>query len=60
MYNLYSILKTPEHDVLVVRQLHPMSPTILSLGCGFILRQFNQMVRLANRSDVEVVRGTMG
>jgi hypothetical protein len=60
MYNLYSILKTPEHDILVVRQLHLMSAAIFSLGCGFILRQFNQMVRLANGSDVEVVRGAVG
>jgi hypothetical protein len=35
MYNLYSILKTPEHDVLLVGQIRPMSPTLLPLGCGF-------------------------
>jgi hypothetical protein len=29
MYNLYSILKTSEHDVLLVRQLHPVSPALL-------------------------------
>jgi hypothetical protein len=29
MYNLYSILKTPEHGVLLVRRLHPLSPALL-------------------------------
>jgi hypothetical protein len=29
MYNLYSILKTSEYDVLLVRQLHPVSPAFL-------------------------------
>jgi hypothetical protein len=52
MYNLYSILKTTEHDVLLVRQLHPVSFALLPTGCGFkpylllcfysILRRFNQ------------------
>jgi hypothetical protein len=31
MYNLYSILKTLEHGVILVRRLHPLSPTLLSL-----------------------------
>jgi hypothetical protein len=35
MYNLYSILKTPEHDILLFRRLHPVSLALLLLGCGF-------------------------
>jgi hypothetical protein len=35
MCNLNSILKTPQHDVLQVRQFHPVSPTLLSLMRGF-------------------------
>ena len=35
IYNLYSILKTSEHDVLLVRQLHTVSPALLPLGHGF-------------------------
>jgi hypothetical protein len=35
MYHLYSILKTPEHDVLLVRRLHPLSLCFLPSGCGF-------------------------
>jgi hypothetical protein len=35
MYNLYSILKTPEHDVVLVRQLHLVSPALFPSGCGF-------------------------
>jgi hypothetical protein len=35
MYNLYSILKISEHDVLLVRQLRPVSSTLLPSGCGF-------------------------
>jgi hypothetical protein len=35
MYNLYSILKTSEHDVLLVRRLHPVSPALLPSGHGF-------------------------
>jgi hypothetical protein len=35
MYNLYSILKTPKHDVLLVRRLHPVSPTLLPSRRGF-------------------------
>jgi hypothetical protein len=35
MYNLYSILKTPRHEVLLVRRLHPVSPTLLPSVCGF-------------------------
>jgi hypothetical protein len=29
MYNLYSMLKTIKHDVLLVRRLHSVSLTIL-------------------------------
>jgi hypothetical protein len=32
MYNLYSILKTHEHDVILVKRLHPVSPVILPSG----------------------------
>jgi hypothetical protein len=35
MYNLYSIIKTPVYDVLLVRRLHPVSPTLLPSGRGF-------------------------
>jgi hypothetical protein len=35
MYNLYSILKTPKHDVLPVRLFHPVSPALLLSGHGF-------------------------
>jgi hypothetical protein len=35
MYNLYSILQTLEHDVLLVRQLRLVSPTLLPSRCGF-------------------------
>jgi hypothetical protein len=35
MYNLYSILKTHEHDILLVRWFHLVSPTVLPLGRGF-------------------------
>jgi hypothetical protein len=35
IYNLYSILKTTEYDVLLVRQLHPDSPALIPLGHGF-------------------------
>jgi hypothetical protein len=35
MYNLYSILKTPKHDVLLVRRLHAVSPTLLPSRRGF-------------------------
>jgi hypothetical protein len=35
MYNLYSILKTLEHDVLLVRWLHPVSTALLPSGRGF-------------------------
>jgi hypothetical protein len=31
MYNLYSILKTHEHDVLLVRRFHPVSSALLPL-----------------------------
>jgi hypothetical protein len=35
MYNLYSIFKTPQHDVLLVRRLHPVSHALLLSGRGF-------------------------
>jgi hypothetical protein len=35
MCNLYSILKSPEYDVLLVRRLHLVSPTLLPSGLGF-------------------------
>ena len=35
MYNLYSILKTIDHDVLLVRRLHLVSPALLPLGLKF-------------------------
>ena len=35
IHNLYSILKTPEYDVLLVRKLHPVSPALLPSGHGF-------------------------
>jgi hypothetical protein len=35
MYNLYSILKTFDHDVLLVRRLHLVSHAFLSSGLGF-------------------------
>jgi hypothetical protein len=35
MYNLYSILKTHEHNVLLVNQLHLVSPALLPTGRGF-------------------------
>jgi hypothetical protein len=62
--NLYTYIqfifniKTFEHDVLLVRQLHLVSATLLPLGHGFkphllhyffnILRRFNQMGRRSN------------
>jgi hypothetical protein len=35
IYNLYSILKTFEHDVLLVRQLYSVSLALLPSGHGF-------------------------
>jgi hypothetical protein len=35
VYNLYSILKTSEHDVVLVRQLHPVSHALLPSGHEF-------------------------
>jgi hypothetical protein len=35
IYNLYSTLKTSEHDVLLVRQLHPVFPALLLSRHGF-------------------------
>jgi hypothetical protein len=43
IFNLYSILKTFEHNVLLVRQLHPVSLAFLPSGHGFkphILHRF--------------------
>jgi hypothetical protein len=43
MYNLYSILKTPEHDVLLVRWIHPVSRDLLPSRRRFephLLRRF--------------------
>jgi hypothetical protein len=34
MYNLYSILKTLDHDVLLVRRLHSVSLFLLPSGLG--------------------------
>jgi hypothetical protein len=34
IYNLYSILKTSQHNVLLVRQLHPVSPHFFQQGMG--------------------------
>jgi hypothetical protein len=52
MYNLYSILKTTEHDVLVIRRLHPVYLAIRAwvrtpspAPLFNILRRFNQMPR---------------
>jgi hypothetical protein len=35
MFNLYSILKTPEYDVLLLRKLHLVSPALVPSGRGF-------------------------
>jgi hypothetical protein len=35
IYNLYSILKTIEHDVLLVRQLHLVFSALVPSGHGF-------------------------
>jgi hypothetical protein len=35
MYNLYSILKTIDHDVLLVIRLHLVSPVLLPSGLRF-------------------------
>jgi hypothetical protein len=35
MYNIYSIFKTLDYDVLLVIRLHSMSSTLLSSGFGF-------------------------
>jgi hypothetical protein len=48
MYNLYSILKTPEYDVLLVRQLYLVSPALLASGRGFephLLHRFFNILR---------------
>jgi hypothetical protein len=39
MYNLYLILKTLEHDVELVRRLHPVSPAYrCTFGSGLMVR----------------------
>jgi hypothetical protein len=48
MYNLYSILKTPKHDVLLFRRLHLVSPAFLPTGGGFkphLLHHFFNILR---------------
>jgi hypothetical protein len=35
MYNLYSILKTPDHNVLLAKRFHPLSHALLASRCGF-------------------------
>jgi hypothetical protein len=35
IYNLYSILKTSEHDVLLIIQLYPVSPALFPSGHVF-------------------------
>jgi hypothetical protein len=48
MYNLYSILKTPEHDVLLIRQFHQVSPTLFPSGHRFephLLHRFFNTLR---------------
>jgi hypothetical protein len=52
IYNLNSIFKTSDHDVLLIRQLHPVSLALLPSEYGF-LRCFlifyaDQMGRRAN------------
>jgi hypothetical protein len=48
MYNLYLILKTHEHDVLLVRRLHLVSHALLPSGRGFephLLHRFYNLLR---------------
>jgi hypothetical protein len=48
MYNVYSILKTPDHDVLLVRWLHLVSPALLPSGRGFephLMHRFFNILR---------------
>jgi hypothetical protein len=44
IYNLYLILKTFENDVLLVRQLHPVSLALLSSGHGFELHLLHRFL----------------
>jgi hypothetical protein len=48
MYHLYSILKTPDHNVLLTRRLHSVSLALLPLGRGFephLLHHFFNILR---------------
>jgi hypothetical protein len=48
MYNIYSILKTLDYDVLLVIRLHSVSPALLPLGFGFephLLHRFFNTLR---------------
>jgi hypothetical protein len=53
MYNLYSILKTPDHDVLLVRRLHSVSPALLLSRRGF--EPHHVEVGCAEGTDVQQV-----
>jgi hypothetical protein len=44
IYNLYLILKTSEHDVLLVRQLYLVSPALLASGHGFEPHRLNRFL----------------
>jgi hypothetical protein len=46
VYNLYSILKTPDHNVLLVRRLHLVSPALLPLGHGFEAHHLHRFLTL--------------
>jgi hypothetical protein len=50
IYNLYSILKTFEHDVSLVRQLHPVSSVHLLFGHMFKATTVMQAVLLCKRA----------
>jgi hypothetical protein len=63
MYNLYSILKIINHNVLLVRRLHLVSHVLLPSGLRFephhlhhFLKMFyaNLTTKLANGLDMEV------
>jgi hypothetical protein len=44
MYSLYSILKTLEHDVLLVRRLYPVSLALLPPWRGFKLHLLHRFL----------------
>jgi hypothetical protein len=44
IYNLYSILKTSEHNVLLVRQLHPVYLVLHPWGHGFELHLLHRFL----------------